>query len=365
VVQDGAAPQCTFTVQPGSRDFPANGGTGTISITATGNCRWEAGSNQPWVILAATSGTGPQSELSYTVQPNATTSTRSATVTVAGHSHTVTQQALAPTCTFTLDPPARNFTATGGEGRFNVITQPGCQWTATNGNGWVSGGTGSGTGNGEIVYTVQPNAVTATRSGAITVNGVPHTINQEAAAPPPPPPCTFTLNPSSRNFPAQGGDGGFTVETQSHCQWTATGAPPWVNGGSGSGTGTGPVSYSVQPNTTTAARNGSITVNGQSHAITQDAAAAPPPPPPPPVCTYSIDPTERNVDREGTLGVVRVTTGETCAWTVSPGAEWVRLSNEGGTGSGNVGYAVLPNGTGAQRTTTVTIAGQAFTVRQQ
>jgi hypothetical protein len=362
VVQEAAAPQCSFTVQPSSRDFPAGGGSGSITIGTTANCRWDASSNSPWVVLAATTGTGP-AELAYTVQANATTSSRSATVTAAGQAHTVTQQAAAPTCTFTLDPSSRSFTAAGGEGRFNVVTQPGCQWTATNTNGWVSGGTGGGTGPGEVVYNVQANAVTAPRSGPITVNGVAHTINQEAAAAPPPPPCTYTLNPSSRTFPAAGGEGQFTVETQAHCQWTASGAPPWVTGGSASTTGTGVVTYTVQQNSEQTGRSGSITVNGQPHAISQEAAPAPPPPPP--VCTYSIDPTERVAGAIGALGIVRVITGADCAWSVTPGADWLRLGSSGGTGPRDVGYAVEPNGTGAPRTTAATIAGQTFTVRQQ
>jgi hypothetical protein len=301
--------------------------------------------------------------VSYTVQTNTATESRSATITSQGRTHTVRQEAAAPTCTYAVNPTTRSFTAAGGEDRFAVITQDGCAWTAASGMGWTTVSAGSGSGPGEVVYTVQANTVTAERSGSIVVNGAAHTVTQQAAEPPPPPPCTFTLTPPSRNFTASGGDGQFTVETQSHCQWSASGNPSWVALGSSTGTGTGTVSYSVQANGDQTARSGSISVNGQSHAITQDAAAAPPPPPP--ACTYSIDPTERDVGALGTIGVVRVSAGPTCAWTVTPGADWVRLSGNGTTGPGEVGYLVEPNLLGTPRTTTVTIAGQPFTVRQQ
>ena len=367
VTQDGAAPVCSFSVQPPGRDFPANGGPGTFSIVTTPGCQWEARSNDVWVVLASTSGSGPANDISYTVQPNGTTSTRSTTISVNnGPTHAVTQQAQAPTCTYAVDPTSQNFSAGPGEGRFSVITQPGCQWTAsTSGIGWAtitSGGSGVGPG-GPVVYTVQANAVTERRSGQITVNNAAHTVTQDPATPPPPP-CTFTLNPPSRNFSNAGGDGDFTVETQPHCQWTPSGAPDWVTNVNGGATGNGRVTYRVQPNAVQSPRSGSIMINGQPHGISQEPAAAPPPPPAP-VCTFSIDPTERTVERQGALGIVRVLTGDDCTWSASSGTDWLRLSGSGGRGGTGIGYAVEPNLTGAPRTGTATIAGQTFTVRQE
>lgn len=365
VTQEGAAPVCSFSIQPPGRDFPANGGSGTFSIVTNPGCQWEARSNDVWVVLATTSGSGPANDISYSVQQNGTSGTRSTTIRVNnGPTHAVTQQAPAPSCTFAVDPPSQGFTAGGGQGRFNVVTQPGCQWSAsTAGIGWASiTSGGSGVGPGPVEYRVDANAVTAPRSGQITVNNAAHSVNQEAAAPPPPPPCTFQLTPSSLNFPANGGPGQFTVETQAHCQWSPSGAPEWVTSVTGGQTGSGPVTYTVQPNTAQSPRSGSITVNGQAHSISQDPMPAPPPPQ---LCTYSIDPTERNVDDDGTLGIVRVETGDDCTWSVSPGADWLRFATSGGRGRGGVGYGVEPNRSGASRMTSATIAGHTFTVRQQ
>jgi hypothetical protein len=359
VQQDAApAPVCEYAVAPSSRNVGAGSSSSAFTISTGPACQWTASVDNGWVALSRTSGTGP-AEVAYAVEANTTTSTRTATISAQGQTHTVVQEAAAPVCTFTVQPPARGFPATGGSATFTMVTSPGCGWSAASNADWVTVTTGSGSGQAEVAYTVQANATTATRTAAITAGGQTHTVTQEAAAPP----CTFALNPPSRSFTASGGDGQFTVETQSHCQWSATSAPSWVTMSPAGATGSGSVSYSVQANTTQSQRTGSISVNGQSHAITQDAAAAPPPPAL--ACTFSIDPTERNVDSAGGFGTVRVSTEPSCAWAVTPGAEWVRLVGDGTTGPGQVGYLIVPNLTGASRNTVVTIAGRAFTVRQQ
>lgn len=44
----------------------------------------------------------------------------------------------APTCTYSLSPTSQTFSSTGGNGTFNVITQTGCNWTATESCNWVT-----------------------------------------------------------------------------------------------------------------------------------------------------------------------------------------------------------------------------------
>lgn len=92
------------------------------------------------------------------------------------------------------------------------------------------------------------------------------------------------------------------------------------------------------------------------------------PPPPPATCTYSISPTSNNTAAAaGTTGTVAVTTQAGCAWTaaVSSTATFMTItSGASGTGSGTVGYTVAANNTTSQRTGTIAIAGQTFTLTQ-
>jgi len=354
VTQQGAP--CTYTLDPASRSFGPAGGGGSVKVTTQAGCAWSVSGGAAWVSVSNGQGSGG-GEFSYVVQENASTSSRSATLSVAGQSHTIAQDAAAPACTFSLTPPSRQFSAAGGTGTVSIATQPGCQWTASSGAAWTSLGAASGTGPGDLAYTVQVNSAAIPRSTTVTINGQTHTVNQDPA---PQQTCTYALDPASRTFNASGGDGRITVTTQAGCSWTASSGAAWAVIAAGSGAGPGEVAYSVQPNTATASRFTTISVGGQSHSVQQEAAAPPPPPP----CSYSVEPAERQFEAIGGEGSVRVTTGSTCSWTASTSTSWISVATSGGTGSADVRYQVAPNTTGAPREGTVTIGGQGHRVRQ-
>ncbi len=80
-------------------------------------------------------------------------------------------------------------------------------------------------------------------------------------------------------------------------------------------------------------------------------------------CTFAINLTSQNFPAAGGSGSVSVTTGAACSWTAISNDAWIVLANFGGTGNGSVGFMIAAN-TGAQRTGTITVAGQTFTVMQ-
>ncbi len=81
--------------------------------------------------------------------------------------------------------------------------------------------------------------------------------------------CTYTIDPTSADFPASGGTGSVDVTTQSGCAWTATSNDSWIHITSGSSsTGSGTVNYSVDENTGSA-RTGTMTIAGQTFTVIQ------------------------------------------------------------------------------------------------
>jgi serine protease AprX len=87
-----------------------------------------------------------------------------------------------------------------------------------------------------------------------------------------------------------------------------------------------------------------------------DAAAA--------ACNYSIFPSAASAAASGGGGSVSVTTDSGCDWMAVSNAGWIAISSgRNGNGSGTVNYNVAAN-SGAQRSGTMTIAGQTFTVTQ-
>src|SRR5215217_2426280 len=82
--------------------------------------------------------------------------------------------------------------------------------------------------------------------------------------------CSFSINPTSGSFAVAGGSGSVTVTTTAGCSWTAVSNNSFIaitSGASGSGSGT--VNYSVAANTSSLSRNGSLTIAGLTHSVSQ------------------------------------------------------------------------------------------------
>jgi hypothetical protein len=84
---------CTYTINPASKAFGLDGGTGTVQVTAPASCAWTAVSNAAdWLKVtggAAGSGNGT---VAYTAQSAGVNGkNRSGTVTIATETFTVTE----------------------------------------------------------------------------------------------------------------------------------------------------------------------------------------------------------------------------------------------------------------------------------
>jgi hypothetical protein len=86
--------------------------------------------------------------------------------------------------------------------------------------------------------------------------------------------CSVGLSFSSQSFGSSGGTGAVNVIAPPQCSWSASAADNWVAitsqpGGSGNGA----VSFAVAANPTSAPRSTTLTIGGQTFAITQGVAA--------------------------------------------------------------------------------------------
>jgi len=83
----------SLTLSPTTQPFTANGGSGSINVTAPGSCSWMVSSNANWLtITSATSGSG-NGTVSYTVAANSTGSARTGALIIGPQTFTVTQSA--------------------------------------------------------------------------------------------------------------------------------------------------------------------------------------------------------------------------------------------------------------------------------
>jgi hypothetical protein len=348
-------PACTYAIAPSNQSVAATGGAGTpVSVTTQDGCRWTATSNASWITVATgASGIGNGST-TFAVAANAGPS-RSGTLTIANSTFTVSQAAAgAPPCTFSIAPANHDAAGTAATGTITVTAGAGCAWTATSNASWITVTSGAeGNGNGAVGYSIAANSG-AQRTGTLSVAGQTFTVTQAAAVASP---CTLSIAPTTQDASAAASTGTIAVTAGSGCAWTAASNATWITVTSGAtGNGNGVVGYSIAANAG-AQRTGTLSVAGQTFTVTQAAAAAPP-------CTFSIAPTNQDAPATATSGTIAVTAGSGCAWTAASNASWITVSTgAGGNGNGTVGYNIAAN-SGAQRTGTLTVAGQTFTVTQ-
>jgi uncharacterized protein (TIGR03437 family) len=153
----------------------------------------------------------------------------------------------------------------------SVTAGPGCAWTAASNANWITlTSAAGGSGSGAVSYSVAANPGADPRTGTITIAGQTFTVTQGGA-------CKYGISPANQSFPPTGGAGTMAVTASTACSWTASSPVSWVRITAGaSGTANGTVSFSVASNnTTTTARSTTLTVAGQSFAISQTGAPGP------------------------------------------------------------------------------------------
>ncbi|HEX7085028.1 MAG TPA: BACON domain-containing carbohydrate-binding protein [Vicinamibacterales bacterium] len=183
VTQTGVTP-CTYQLSRSSVSFPATGGNDTIRVDTAPDCEWTATSSASWLtITSGSSGTG-DGTVGITAAPHPGLTPRTATVTIAGQQVTVTQAALV--CQYELSDRSESFDEDGGTGTVDVDTASACGWTATSGAPWLTITSGaSGTGDGQVTYSVAPNTSADDREGTLTIAGLTVAISQDGVPPAP------------------------------------------------------------------------------------------------------------------------------------------------------------------------------------
>jgi hypothetical protein len=179
---------------------------------------------------------------------------------------------MAPTaqkCQISVNGFTGTFGSAGGSGSAAIDAARECSWSAASQAPWISlTPPAEGSGAGTLSFTVSSNSAPRPRTGALTVNGQPLAVSQEAA------PCRFGVSPPGVRVPAGGGPALVTVSaSDAACAWMASSQSAWIAiTGGGGGSGNGAAAFAALPNAG-AERSGAVLVAGQVVSVTQDAAA--------------------------------------------------------------------------------------------
>jgi len=190
--QPPPASACTYSLDRTAVAVSGAGGAAPVAVTTWPACLWNVAGLPDW-ISAPAAGKGA-AIAALTVAANSGAA-RSATITVAGASVTVTQDAA---CSYTVGTLSDGFSLAGGSATIPVTAGSGCPWSASSTLDWVTfSGPSSGSGNGSVSIQAAPDAGAA-RSGVITVAGHAVTISEGALRFVPVTPCRVadTRNPS-------------------------------------------------------------------------------------------------------------------------------------------------------------------------
>jgi hypothetical protein len=353
-------PPCAFQgFGTSGATFIAAGGAGSVAVSTNGPaCPWAVTSNAAWVtITSGSSGSGFGGTIEFSVAANPLALSRTATLSSAGQSFTITQQAAACAVT-SLSSNASAFQSSGGSASFNIATNgASCGWTAIPSVPWVaitSGGSGTGQ-SGTVVFSVASNPETLPRTAEIAVGGQIHAITQAGVA------CQVTsFSSSGATFPSSGGNGQFSLTTNGpNCEWAAVSSATWLqiaSGGTGSGE-EGTITYTVSANSTTSSRTATISAGGLNHTVVQQPA---------PCAVASVSPSSINASASGGDFSALVTmTGPNCSWSATTSANWITFSIAGGEGDGTMQFTVAANEVTLPRSGTLVVGGLSVTVSQQ
>jgi hypothetical protein len=383
--------KCEVSVTNDTPELPAAGGSGTVTVNTSRDCSWSASADASWISLSTRSGQGAAT-LNYSAVANPSGTPRRGRLVVAQEMVEVSQAAAA--CRYDLSPSTVNFDEKSHDASVRLTATDGCSWSVRSDASWIGDASpASGTGSATITFTVAANTG-PTRGGSLTVGNATVRVNQGAAASPSPAPgpptppapdpapspspdpaplplptptpsptpaptptptCSYRLGQTTRNVSRDGEEFTVTMTAPSGCTWTVSNDASWIVVTDGrNGSGNGSFRLAVVANTG-APRTASVRIATETLTVQQAAAA----------CSYSIKPTYYNSGKGPADILVNVTTGSSCTWTTSTNASWVTIdSGRTGTGSGTV-HLVIPANAGAPRSTTVTIAGNPFTLTQE
>lgn len=168
----------TFSMTPGSADYNAAGGGGTVAVASNvATAAWTAVSNASWISITKGAAGKGSDTVAYTVAANSAKTSRTGTMTIAGLTFKVNQAALA--CSYIVGTGTVTTSLSSGFTiSFPVATSAGCAWSATSSATWLAVSTGAGNGNGSAVFQAARNTTGTSRTGNVAIAGVTVLITQ-------------------------------------------------------------------------------------------------------------------------------------------------------------------------------------------
>lgn len=311
-------------------------------ITVLCDEAWSATIDGDWVTLNKTQGEG-NDELTVTVMENTLLEQRGVSidfVSASGNMATVKviQEAAPNPHYLNVTPTTLSFSNEGGSQEVTIESDE--AWTVDFDSDWATVSALSGSGNGTLTITVDPNPLQQTRSLRFYVSS--GSLRQSVVVDQEPgtivPYATFT--PNTMNVAYNGGV--VTLNLTSNIGWTLR-ASSWIMLLTTSGEGDASFDIIVDSNPNVVARDGFVEAlyEGQVMGridIVQQARPS----------SVMVDISELNVGPEGGTYTIHVTASQ--RWSAVADQDWISCSQWDGLGDASIELTVKPKDTDAPRT---------------
>jgi len=348
------SPSCSFSVAAPSTSFGASGGTGTANVTTTSACAWTASSQVDWLQVSNDSHTGSGS-VSFTVAASTVTSPRTAALTIASQSVSISQEAAAApgpqACNFILTATPDDFERDGGNGQLRIDAAAGCAWSVKQDASWLTvEGPTQGTGPASVKVFARANEDVTARAETLSIGAASVRFTQPGQGD-----CEFHVSPINTLVPRESGSGNVSVGTLPGCRWTVTTTAPWLHLDAASASGTNSLGFHSDENRDRESRKATVAIRwaaptaGQNVFVFQQGQ-----------CTSALaGPNPLTVGPDGGnfhYFVLVETPFSGCPWSVQAGDPWITIvfpKDLLGSGDGDIDFTVAPNPGGRRQSTIV------------
>ncbi|MBO1320227.1 BACON domain-containing protein [Acanthopleuribacter pedis] len=348
IIQD--ASQCEVRVSQSRIDLSMEAHDGLLEITSS--CDWRAVSDVDWLTVAKTEGeTG--AALRYQAQTNRASDARIGTIRVEDRTLVVVQKGT-PDCRLDVVPQSAAFAIEGGTGNMVISSPDDCDWRVSTSAPWINIlGDPDEISPERVGYEVQSNTAVSPRTATIRVGDQLFTVTQEGVSP-----CVYIAQPSHTNVLAQGGKGTFRLMTRDYCEWQARSNSDWIQlTGDARGKGEATIGIEVRANSESTARTGVIEIGNANFVVIQEGRAP---------CSVTLTAETLQMGAKGGRQTVTISTGENCHWQAGSATTWLKIvSNNLGTGQGEITIEAESNEEGKPRIGTLRISDQTIKVMQE
>ena len=289
----------------------------TIRVEANG--RWTAVEEADWLTLSKTSGTGNGS-ITLRMEDNVGSSARTADVyfTCGSASTSVSiRQEKKDVLTASIVGTRINLESNGS-------------WTATDDASWLTLSKTRGNGDDTITIAAETNTTSSARTATITFRCGVETKT-----------LTFRQEKTDHITVSVSGSGNTrTINVTANGSWTVAENSNWLTLSRTSGSGNASITATLEPNTTTTAREAimTFTCGSDTERVTIE--------------QQKVDTLDVSVSGSGNIRTITVTSNG--IWTATENSSWLTLRKTSGSGNALITVALETNSGASRRTATVT-----------